>query len=519
MTEDPKTMLNNANTQLRQCERLMFSGKYDELIAGIKDIQGILDTVKQTEPANPQIKTIEMKIEKIVKDVERRTGKNLGGGTGTTNATGSAPKLPDKPEVKPVSPSAPSSSASSAPKEIKLPYNARKPFQDAERKANSMHNDIEMFKSADRDDIRELYLKRLGQGITESRENLKQAREIAANEGLTDYPGFTEVEEKINSAEKEYLKLKEQYSQAGAAAAEAAGEVQTDCDAIREEYNRLQDTFNKVGNTYFNDLEPVKKILGIIEHFEQNEAPGVRAKIDAFAAKYGQTEEEIVRKTDSLGYTNNYGYNGAYGWKSLKEGLEKVAQARQALAGELLNKLNAQVANWPSMHDFARRENHNTTREFMEMAKKLAPDNTNVTNASAELEQKIADDLKALFQKIDQKEWPGNSSGKEAKEAMKWFEESEDWGKRPAGKETRTPLGVAIHGEWSVQARDITGTPTMYGLPVFIAVQVDTEKSENLTRVYDVTMRNLESGNAKPEPPFHSITVGNSWYIRPNKIK
>lgn len=48
---------------------------------------------------------------------------------------------------------------------------------------------------------------------------------------------------------------------------------------------------------------------------------------------------------------------------------------------------------------------------------------------------------------------------------------------------------------------------------------MDGEKKDNLARVYNLTLRNAESANAKPEPPFTEITVGDSWYIRPSAVK
>ena len=100
---------------------------------------------------------------------------------------------------------------------------------------------------------------------------------------------------------------------------------------------------------------------------------------------------------------------------------------------------------------------------------------------------------------------------------MKFFKESPDWERRPT--EPRRILGVAIKGEWTVQERNLLGQPVMYGVPAWVAVQVDGEKKDNLARVYNVTLRTAESANAKPEPPFVEITVGDSWYIRPNAIR
>jgi hypothetical protein len=58
----------------------------------------------------------------------------------------------------------------------------------------------------------------------------------------------------------------------------------------------------------------------------------------------------------------------------------------------------------------------------------------------------------------------------------------------------------------------------MYGLPIKLAVRVDEDSELNVVRVYELTMRTAEMRGVKQEPPFDHITVGNSYFIRPNKV-
>jgi hypothetical protein len=80
-------------------------------------------------------------------------------------------------------------------------------------------------------------------------------------------------------------------------------------------------------------------------------------------------------------------------------------------------------------------------------------------------------------------------------------------------------LSTVITGDWSVQQRDIAGRPVMYGLPVLLAVQTPEDKSRQLVRVFILTVRTHESGNAKMEPPFTSDTVGDSYFVRAKNVK
>ncbi len=517
---DVKKIISEANTTIRSAERNMFSGKYDEVIESIGTVRKLLDEAKSLEPDNFQIGSIEKKLMKVVKDVERRTGKDLGGGTGTTSES-KPTEMPDKPATRETRARS-SAPARPAPKPSgggdKLPYAARKPFDDASRQVKNFYSNMESYKNADRDDLREMHIKRMEDSMKTSKDMLQKAKEEAAKGGVESHPSFAEIEEKFPEMEKLFAEIKGEKATEDAAKAAGAEEVAKDCDTLREEYERLQETFNKADTRYFNDLEPLKKVIEVIKEFEDKELEPLKEKLSAFEAKYGKDLDSIDKKVDELGYINNY-YRGSYGWEKLKEGIEKIEKARQELAVEIINKLNDQAGRFADMHDFSRLEAHKTARTFLDMAKQFSPDNPQVVEADSKMDKLIQEDVAAFNKKIDEREWPGNTSGKESKEAMKFFEGSEDWGKRPAGKETREPLGLAIHGDWSVQAKDIHGNPIQYGIPAYIAVAVNTEKNDNVARVYDVTMRNLESADAKPKPPFHSITVGNSWYIRPDKIK
>ncbi|MFC1845324.1 hypothetical protein ACFLZ5_11140, partial [Thermodesulfobacteriota bacterium] len=90
---------------------------------------------------------------------------------------------------------------------------------------------------------------------------------------------------------------------------------------------------------------------------------------------------------------------------------------------------------------------------------------------------------------------------------------------RTKGNESLDTLGIHIRGDWSVQARNLEGDPTMYGIPALVAVQSKTDKEMGLARVYSVTLRTRESRDPEMKPPFTSTTVGDSYYIQAKKVK
>jgi hypothetical protein len=153
----------------------------------------------------------------------------------------------------------------------------------------------------------------------------------------------------------------------------------------------------------------------------------------------------------------------------------------------------------------------------MDVATAFAIDKEAAKAESDKLDQIISKDAQEFSKKVESVTWPGTTKDANSKAAMKFFKESPDWGAHPTKPEM--PIGVHIKGSWSVQKRDITGNPTMYGIPAKIAVQKESDKAKGLARVFNVTMRTQESRDPKQAPPFVSITVGDSWYIKADKVK
>lgn len=213
----------------------------------------------------------------------------------------------------------------------------------------------------------------------------------------------------------------------------------------------------------------------------------------------------------------------------IKEGIENVRKTRSLLAEDLCKKADAMFTNRVS--DFFRLENHKRIRKCMALAVECAPENPVVKTARAELDGRIDEDLKAFNAAVDKRAWAGNATNapgdctKLAAAALAFFKNSPDWGRRADNpdvkddKDTRNPVKVAVTGPWSVQKTNLLGEPIMYGLPVHLAVAVDSEKSLDVLRVYNLTMRTNEGKGVAMAPPFSSVTVGDSWYVRPSAVK
>jgi hypothetical protein len=356
------------------------------------------------------------------------------------------------------------------------------------------------------------------------KQNLQEAKDQAAKKGVDNHPDFDDAQQKINEAEKNYQSLKQDYDKQVAAAKNKNDKIGSDSEGIKKLYSDLRNQiFDKATGTaiYFNKPAEAEQLLKDIEAFEKSDQSRVEKTLQEFAAKYGDTEEAIKKSTGDWQTANSY--------MEIKNGIANIAKTRQAMTVELLKKYERGFTSMASTSDFYKIEYASDLKQYVDMAVRFSPDNAQAKKAKNEYQSRVDSELKSFYATIDKRNWPGHSSNAPsnsdelAEAALQWFKNDPGWGKRDQNpeatdKQARKPLAVAVKGPWSVQKRNLLGNPIMYGLPVLIAVEVPNEKSLNVVRVYDVTMRTAEKAGVKQEPPFVSITVGSSYYIRPSAL-
>jgi len=356
--------------------------------------------------------------------------------------------------------------------------------------------------------------------MEEMKKILADAEEKAKEKGFDGHPDFVAAQAAIDAIPGRLNSLKKDVMAVKDAEQASASEKATDIAALKEKYDQLREKiFNKASGVamYYNDLEPARELLATIEEYEKNEKEKAQTFLDAFAKKYGSTEDEIKAALDDWQPANTY--------VKFKEGMENVAKTRTAMAEDLVTKINQRLSGLADLHDFFRIERHKEIQEGAALAAAFDAENAKVKELAQTLDETLAADTQAFKKKVADRSWPEHASNapKDAKKlveiALDWFKNSPDWGKRPADKEGRIPLAVVVTGPWSIQARNILGEPIMYGLPIKVAVQVPEEMKDGLARVYILTLRTEERKGVKAEPPFESATVGDSYFISSDKVE
>jgi len=543
---DSDALLKQVDKDLRQAERDMFGGKTEKAIASLENINISLQKIRKDDPDNPKLKTAENKYKKLVKDLERRTGKDLGGGTLTAATASTATEMAPKPEVKEATASSTQTSAgsaataatgsaatsqataektaSSSKTAAKLPYDARKPMSETERNLSSLERDINKLADPDYGGNKDQLLSNMEKKLAQVKESLTEAKNFAAAKGVTSHPDFDAVESQIVVAEKEIGSAKSGHETNKAAAAASANEVEADVLELKAIYDQVDPVFSKApGNViYYNDLKTVEDVIVQIENFEKNDLASVQSKMKTFASKYGTTKAEIDKKADAMGFVDVY-YRASYPYTELAVGIENVAKTRDVMAADLARRTQSELSTISKGAELHMIERYAKVRNWLAMAIRYKADNPKVVELQNTIDSQIETGMNEFNARVDGRNWPANASNAPsnadelADVSLDWFKDSPDWGKRSS--KVRHPLAVTVTGPWSVQKRNLLGNPIMYGLPIKLAVLVDEDKELNVARVYELTMRTVEKADAKMEPPFDHITVGNSYFIRPDKVK
>jgi hypothetical protein len=525
---DGKALLTQVNAQLRQAEKAMFAGQTEQAVQALDPLKQLLAAAAAADPGSVGLKSAEKKYASLVQDLERRTGKNLGGGTLTAAGAGVQRPLPDKPVAAdlPAAATAPAPAGDSKPPAAaatQVPHAARKPLADALHRLEGLERNLADLADPAYPGDKDQLVRRADEKLAEVRSLLAEAQQAAADKGVASHPDIDQVTRGLAAAEKTVAVAKGGHAQNKAEMAAKSKAVDADVANLQAEYERVRPVFDAASGAvpHYNDLKPVADLIARIEAFEKDGAPGITRGLKAFAEKYGATREEIDKKAEANGYTGQQ--RASRPFTDLSEGLEAVRKTRPVLAEDLITRAADQLAGIEGAHDFTVAGKLTEYRAWVAMASRFQADHPKVRQAQAGLDQQIAQAMKAFNARIDKRTWPGHadtapSNGKQlARAALDWFRSSPEWGAHP--KRPSIPLAVVVTGPWSVQQRNILGEPTMHGLPVLLAVRVDEDKDLNVARVFGLTLRTAERAGVKMEPPFDHAAVGDSYFIRPSAIK
>jgi len=487
---DIKAMERQVSNDLRRAEGLFFSGKFEDTDRMLGSIEEIINKIKQQDPENVPVRSLEQRLNRQRADLERRWSR-------------------PETEEKSVEAEVQASPPISIDRPADLPRNTRQAVRDLDRAISSIE-------TSDKDRLSRLKqghnLDRLDSILADIQNKLdnlpdlfEQVQAAAASEGASDHPDIEERREKIKSvvqwAGQEMAEVRSLARQR-LAGAESAEQDATALRTIYQEYDAQY--FTPINNlSYEHAVEKIIEAFNLFEKYAADKGRIEEMLVD-FENKYGDTRQQIDQSTGDMAHGR--------AWENLKRAMDSMEQVPSRLAQGLKSAIDLELDMLPRRHDFYRLEKHDEIRRLISFQRKYAPEESGMVDVDVVL----ANDLKEFEQAIDSREWPacqGKRSDRQG--ALDYFRQT--WGQNP--DHNYQVLGTVITGEWSVQKRDLTGRPVMYGLPVLLAVQKPEDQAKGLARVFILTVRTPESANPEMKPPFTSDTVGDSYFVRAENVK
>ncbi len=519
-------LVKRADTELRAAERKMFGGQTDAAQEHLTNVSGLLVQIEGADAARRELPALKQKHARLQADLNRRTGKSAVTAK-PLPAAPAAPAEPASPEARPsaAEPATPAPRAATPPASTapaaKLPYAVRETMRELDKQVRSIEYRFEKMEEAKKGETTvapETYAQEIEKMVAGARTLLDKAKADAAAAGMAAHPDLAAMEATLEAFPARLKSTSDAVAAAQTVRKSAADEIARDIEVLQKEAERLREkVFSKAGGAviYYNDLEPVKAQLVVIEAFEAQDRENAQKLLDEFRAKYGATEDEIRASTDDM--------DAVYAVRTMADGIANVAKTRTAMADDLAGKIAQRLEGLARAHDFSRLERHAELRAWLAMAQAYDKESPRVKELTERLEGLLADDVHKMQEQIAARTWPAHAANAPdnaaelARVAVEWFKNDEGWGRNP--KQPYTVLAVAVTGPWSVQARNILGEPTMYGLPVKLAVQRESDKAQKLARVFVLTMRTGEAKGIAMAPPFDHVTVGDSYLMNADAVK
>lgn len=492
--QDAKAIEKDLNSELRQAQSAFFNGRLSDSEARLKRAAELLETLKKLDPHYKQLPAIEQKLGKQQAELAKKLAKGATAApetAGTVDAAKSAAPTGQSAKTKAL----PRKTAQEM-RELTRTLDSLERFEKDRMLRLQQGNDPERLESI---------LGEIAAKVTSLKEMLARVSSMAAEEKAEDHPEFVAVKERTATVsvwagtEIETTRTKAAAMKDGqAASAEAGSQLQALYDRFNDQY------FTPLANlSYEHDQEKIARGFELLSEYEGKTAE-LGAALADFEGKFGSSREAIDAATGDQA--------PGRAWENMKKAMESTKEVAGRLAGKVVETLEAELAELPKRHDFFRLEKHATIKQLAEFARKNVPDYAGL----ATVDSRLAEDIKAFEAKVAERSWPA-CKGKDADRADALAYLQNSWGKDE--KHAYQVLATVITGEWSVQKHDLLGRPIMFGLPVLVALQKPDDKDKGMARVFSLTLRTPENATAAAQPPFESDTVGDSWFIKADRVK
>jgi hypothetical protein len=522
---DVAALVKGVNKDVRQAERLMFSGKNSEADALLQTVSTNLDQIRSTDASNKSLSGLQSKYERIRTQVDKKLGR-----TASQAASSSAVQAPVKPAV----PKAATGSSSA--------NNYKKQMQDRDMK--KVVKDVNYELGRAQEELQpdgNFGVRRSAGEKADSALNFVARAEghISKIKGKYADAGndatLQKAQADIASVRDEIAQWKqlEQQREGKAAAATAvsaanreAAMAQYEKDAaqmlaLHEKYHQPFEKIHGRSLVYEMKMAQIEQAIALVENAEKT-IPEFSSELGRLADSYGTTSSAIYNNLHSKGFTLQHGEE--IKMEQMLQAVENVSKSRAASALTLVDFAGSLIGAFSDQLNDTRIERMGQAKKFLLAGQRMDASNPQLQEMLANIDAQMEEVADRMTAQIDAATWKGNiadfsgpgSAKGLAADAKRYFENDRDWGQKPGVK----ILAVCVRGSWKVAETDMFGRVIQWRLPIHVAVTDDKLRPRNIARVYDLSIVAMQgSPNSAPkEPPFDGFWVGDSWMMRLDKF-
>jgi len=504
--EDLKAVANDANKALRSSQRSMFNGKLDESMTSLNQAAELIEKIKASDSSFSQLKTLESKLAKQKKDLERRMPQSVQPATKTIQTT----DAPDKQSSD------------------ELPSAVIRRLKDIDK---NFENADSLFKSVTTSS-RQSELDEVARHVNAAEKNIEQLMKYYGDQIPAGHPELQSRTDRLAALQKQYQQL---ISGSDAEKAEAAQAKESQLKEARKIGKQLTALYQQHGPkfegiygatmVYSGDVEEAGKQYLKIERVEKEVLPVVQPVLATVAVNYGTSAMVVNQKLFKLGMPSSEQFGSAF--ERLYESVGNVVKSRKASGESIAQTCTNQLSNIDFYPPDIRVKKMEEIKSLLQVGHQFDPNNAGINDMLSTVDQKIDEVAEKIEKDIDQKKWAGNVANfagpgdakKLAATALDYFRNHNQWGKNPKAKGIEV-LGVAVRGQWGVAETNILGQVIQWRLPIHLAITNAKLKPKNIARIYELSVLTTQGnpGRVEKAPPFDGYWVGNNWMIRLNRL-
>ena len=254
--------------------------------------------------------------------------------------------------------------------------------------------------------------------------------------------------------------------------------------------DRNQELFMRFGSPNFPDAADAEKWLTKLDEFLKTDLAATQ-KMLGETEKYGPTPTEVHNKWAEIAgdddpFQRGRDVDGII--ISIQQGLKSIEDGRRAAAQTMVEQAELQLANMDSFTEAVRPDIFQRNKATLELARRFDPGNQKAAEWLAKIDemaaQSAAEAEKAMNEYVFPKHIDGFAGPGAPAELAKAAIEYINGSCKPNEKAV---AAVVSEKDWYCFRRNIFGQPTIWALTFTVAIQLEEEKSKDITRVWSIS--------------------------------